>query len=74
MNHSCKWCDNSGIVYTANGQDDFDIEYCSHCPEGMRAEAANVGTVLSSFGKVQESVNKLTDIISEPNPSWFLKI
>ena len=70
---NCRLCENSGIHYASNGSDDFTPECCS-CPEGVRAERANAGSVLSSFRAVQESVRRLQEIIDEPIPSWFPKL
>ena len=68
---NCILCENSGIHYASNGPDDFLPEYCS-CPEGKKAEDASVGTVMSSFSKLQQSVEKLQRILNEPTPPWFL--
>lgn len=42
---NCLRCENSGIAYTANGQDDYDVSYCD-CPEGQRAEKLGAMRVL----------------------------
>lgn len=32
---NCEKCDNTGRVYTANGFDDYETEFCA-CEEGQR--------------------------------------
>lgn len=45
----CEYCENTGIVTIANGEDDFDTDYCS-CPEGS-IKMQNV--------ELQEMLNRL---------------
>ncbi len=66
-------CEGAGIVYLENG----DVEYCN-CSEGKRAEKAGMmkvlpvvwedSSVMGSFKKVQESVERLQKTINEPLP------
>lgn len=39
---TCKLCENSGIKYTPNDEEDFDAAYCE-CFRGEQARKAGVG-------------------------------
>jgi len=37
---NCRMCGGTGIVNSANGEDDFDVEYCG-CSAGVRLAEQN---------------------------------
>ena len=45
-NDTCTFCDNTGIVYHADGQDDYQVDYCS-CDFGVALEYKNESNVLA---------------------------